>query len=62
MNGCSSKTTVNKSDGDKFKTVSSGLNNLKSKVNKSHLDKLALVPVDLKKFSDVVGNVVKKTM
>ena len=35
-------------------------NNLKSKVDKLHVDKLVPVPVDLSKLSDAVKNVVKK--
>ena len=38
----------------------SNLSNLKSKVDKSDVDKLVAVPVNLSKLSDVVENVVKK--
>ena len=39
-----------------------GLNSLKSKIDKINIDKLVSVPVDLSKLSDVVKNdVVKKT-
>ena len=44
-----------------MKFVQSGLNNLKSKVDKLDVDKLVLIPVDLSKLNDVVRNgVVKK--
>ena len=39
-----------------MKNVSSGLINLKSKVDKSNVDKLVPVRVDLSKLSDVVKN------
>ena len=46
---------------DKLKNVSTNLNNLESKVDKTDVDKLVPVPVDLSKLSDVVKNhVVKK--
>ena len=45
-----------------MKNVTSGLNSLKSKVNKLDVDKLVPVAVDLSKLSDAVKNdVVKKT-
>ena len=48
---------------DKLKNVSTNLNNLESKVDKTDVDKLVPVPVDLSKLSDVVKNdVVKKKM
>ena len=37
-----------------------GLNSLKSKVDKLHIDKLAPFPVDLEKLSNVVDNDVSK--
>ena len=44
-----------------MKNVSSKLSNLKSKVDKLDVDKLAPVPVDWSKLSDVVKNdIVKK--
>ena len=43
--------------------LKSNLASLKTAVDKSHIDKLVLVPVDLSKLSDVVKNdVVKKTV
>ena len=36
--------------------------NLKTEVDKLDIDKLATVPVDLSKLSNVVKNVVKKTV
>ena len=46
-----------------MKNVSTNLNNLESKVDKTDVDKLVPVPVDLSKLSDVVKNdVVKKKM
>ena len=42
--------------------LKTNLVNLKTEVDELHIDKLALVPVDLSKLSDVVKNdVVKKT-
>ena len=44
-----------------MKNVQPNLSNLKSKIDKSDVDKLVTVPVDLSKLSDVVENdVVKK--
>ena len=44
-----------------MKNMSSGLTSLKRKVDKLHVDKLVLVPVDLSKLSEVVKNdIVKK--
>ena len=44
-----------------MKNVPTGLNSLKSKVDKSDVDILVLLPVDFSKLSDVVRNdVVKK--
>ena len=44
-----------------MKNVPTGLNSLKSKVNKLDVDILVLLPVDFSKLSDVVKNdVVKK--
>ena len=42
--------------------LKTNLTNLKTEVDKSKIDKLEPVPVDLSKLSDVVKNVVKKTM
>ena len=42
--------------------LKANLTNLKTEVDKSKIDKLEPVPVDLSKLSDVVKNVVKKTM
>ena len=39
-----------------MKNVPTTLSNLKSKVDKSDVDKLVPVPVDLSKLSDVVKN------
>ena len=48
-------------DNDKLKNIPTNLSNLKSKVDKIHVDKLVPVPVDLSKLSDIVKNdVVKK--
>ena len=50
-------------DVDKIRKVLSGLHSLKIKVDKLDVNKLKLVPLDLKKLSDVVdNNVVKKTV
>ena len=51
-----------KSNVDKLEKVPTGLNSLKSKVEKIDVDKLVSFPVDLSKPSDVVKtDVVKKT-
>ena len=42
--------------------MKTNLANLKTKVDKLNIDKLVPVPVDLRKLSDVVKNVVKKDM
>ena len=48
-------------DNDKLKNIPTNLSNLKSKVDKIHVDKLVPVHVDLSKLSDIVKNdVVKK--
>ena len=48
-------------DNDKLKNIPTNLSNLKSKVDKIHVDKLVPVPVDLSQLSDIVKNdVVKK--
>ena len=47
---------------DKLKNVSTGLNSLKSKVDKLDVDKIAPAPADLSKLSDVVRNDVVKKM
>ena len=39
-----------------MKNLPTNLNNFKSKVGKSDVDKLAPVPVDLSKLNDVVNN------
>ena len=41
---------------DKLNNVSTGLNNLKTKVNDLDLGKIKTVPVDLKKLSDLLDN------
>ena len=52
---------TNDLDVDQFKNVPNNLGSLKSKVDKLGADKLASVPVDLSKVSDVVKNdIVKK--
>ena len=43
-------------DFDKLKNVLNDLSNLKSKVDKLYNDKLAPVPVDLSKLSNLVKN------
>ena len=43
-------------------TLKANLTSLKTEVNKLDIDKLVPVPVDLSKLSDVVRNVVKKTV
>ena len=50
-----------KAEGDKIYinkliNVPTSLNNLKTKVNNSDVDKLKTVPIDLKKLSDAVDN------
>ena len=50
------KVDVDKLEIDKLKNIPNNLRNLKSKVYKSNVDKLAPVPVDLSKQSDVVKN------
>ena len=48
-------------DIDQLKNLPTNLSNLKSKLDKSDVDKLVPVSVDLSKFSDVVKNdVIKK--
>ena len=50
-----------KSEFDKLE-IPTVLNSLKSKADKSHIDKLVTVHVDLSKLSDVIKNdIVKKT-
>ena len=50
-----------KSEFDKLE-IPTVLNSLKSKADKSHVDKLVTVHVDLSKLSDVIKNdIVKKT-
>ena len=52
---------MDKLDIDESKIVPSGLNSLKSKVDKLDIGKLETAPVDLSKLSNVVQNdVVKK--
>ena len=41
--------------------VPNSLNNLKTKVDDLEIGKLKTVPIDFKKLSDVVDNVVKNT-
>ena len=48
-------------DNDKLRNIPTNLSNLKSKVDKIHVDKLVRFHVDLSKLSDIVKNdVVKK--
>ena len=55
------KFEVNKLDTDELKKASLNLNNLKSKVYKSDVNKLVLIAVDLSKPSNVVKyDVLKK--
>ena len=51
-----SNVTNLKSEVDKLEKVQSGLSSLKSKVDKVEVDKLAPVPKDLSKLSNVVKN------
>ena len=54
---------VDISDVNKLEKVPTGLNSLKSKVDKLYVDKLVPVLVDLSKLSDIVKNdVVKKDL
>ena len=56
------KAEVCKLDIAKLVNVPTSLNNLKTKVDGLYAGKLKVVPVDLKKLSDVVNNeVVKNT-
>ena len=51
-----------KTEVDKLRSLPNNLSNLKTKVDKLDVDKLAPVPADLSKLSNVVNNeVVKKT-
>ena len=49
-------TEVEKLDSNKLNNVSTGLNNLKTKVNDLDVVKMKTVPVDLKKLSDLLDN------
>ena len=49
-------TEVEKLDSNKLNNVSTGLNNLKTKVNDLGVVKMKTVPVDLKKLSDLLDN------
>ena len=49
-------TKVEKLDSNKLNNVSTGLNNLKTKVNDLDVVKMKTVPVDLKKLSDLLDN------
>ena len=49
-------TEVEKLDSNKLNNVSTGLNNLKTKVNDLDVVKMKTVPVDLKKISDLLDN------
>ena len=49
-------TEVEKLDSNKLNNVSTGLNNLKTKVNDLDVVKMKAVPVDLKKLSDLLDN------
>ena len=57
------KPEMDKLDVNKLINASTGLNNLKTKVDDLDIDKLNIVLVDLKKLSDVVSKeIVKKTV
>ena len=49
-------TEVEKLDSNKLNNVSTGLNNLKTKVNDLDVVKMKTVPLDLKKLSDLLDN------
>ena len=49
-------TEVEKLDSNKLNNISTGLNNLKTKVNDLDVVKMKTVPVDLKKLSDLLDN------
>ena len=49
-------TEVEKLDSNKLNNNSTGLNNLKTKVNDLDVVKMKTVPVDLKKLSDLLDN------
>ena len=55
------KAEVKKLDINKFVHVPTILNNLKTRGDGMDVGKLKTVPIDLKKLSDVVDNVVKNT-
>ena len=57
-----SKPEMDKRDVNKLLNVSTGLNSLKIKVDDLDIDKLNIVPVDLKKLSDVASEEVVKKM
>ena len=57
-----SKPEMDKLDVNKLLNVSTGLNSLKIKVDDLDIDKLNIVPVDLKKLSDVASEEVIKKM
>ena len=64
MSNCATKTdlkNVTHVDTSSF-ALKINLANLKTEVDKLDIDKLSPVPVDLSKLSDVVTNVVKKTV
>ena len=50
------KSSIDKSDSDKFKNIPTNFNNLKRKIDKLDVDKLLPVPVDSCKLSDLVKN------
>ena len=54
------KAGVDKLDINKFFNVPNSLNNLKTKIHDLDVTKLKTVPVDLKKLSDAVVNVLEK--
>ena len=54
------KGKVDKLDIDNLTNVSNSLNNLKTKVDDLYVGKFKTVPVDLKKFRDLVDNYVIK--
>ena len=55
------KAEVDKLEINKLTNIPTSLNNLKTKVGDLNVGKWKAVPVDLKKRSDVVDNVVKNT-
>ena len=54
------KAEVDKLDFNRLINIPAGLNNLKANVDNVGVGKLKTVPIDLKKFSDVVSKEVDK--